>query len=248
MIDYNDTSSSTDIVFTLAGAHSPTDNEELRIALRSIDEYGEGVGKIWIITDNPPKWLTGVNIINVPDTVTNNKDANLINKLRKACSTPEVSDRFIYWSDDQAITSRIAMRDIFPVYNCRGFDYFKGGGGKWKCRMEHTLKVVEDAGGNTSVNWDSHVPQPIDKCLFESIMSKADYTTLPGLCINTAYFGLKGENPRFNQRDYKRTYEDDKSKIFDLDLLFVGYNDAGYKSGLREALLYKFPDKSRYEK
>lgn len=238
-----------DIVFTLAGSDSPTDNEELRIALRSIDRHANDVGDVYIVTDNPPKWVTNVNVIHVPDIYPNNKDANLITKVLTACDVPELSERFIYWSDDQVLMQDADLKTLLPSYNTRGLDHFSGKDlKKWSNRMRHTLEVVKMHGGDVSHNWDSHVPQPIDKSRFKAIMSDIDFKTLPGLCINTAYFGLKGEPKQWCQNDVKLTYEKDTTCNYTFNKLFVGYNDSGYNAGLREALLERFSTPSKYEK
>ena len=238
-----------DIVFTLAGADSPTDNEELKIALRSIDTHAKDVGDIYIVTDNPPKWVQNVNIVHVPDTYTNNKDANLITKILHACDIDDLSERFIYWSDDQVLTSDVSLKYILPTYNTRGIDSFsRPDAKKWSIRMKHTLDLVQQHGGDVSHNWDSHVPQPIDKTRFRDIMNTVDFTTLPGVCINTAYFGLKCEPKQWSQTDVKLTYENSDKCDYVFNKLFVGYNDSGYNAGLKEALLKEFPSPSKYEK
>ena len=238
----------TDIVFTLADAESATDNIELRITLRSIEKNARDVGNIWVATGNPPKWLTGVNIVESYDDIPDNKDANLINKVRAACGIPDLSSKFIYWSDDQVLTGTMSLNDMFPVYNPRGLSDFQITGNKWHRRMHNTLELVRKHNGNASINWDSHVPQPMDKYLFESIMSSVDYTTSPGLCINTAYFGILGESPRWSQNEFKRTYENCDNCNYRLDKLFVGYNDKGFNSGLKDVLLKEFSTPSIYEK
>lgn len=237
-----------DIVFTLAGENSRTDNEELRIALRSIEKHAKDLGNVYIVTDNAPKWLDNVNIIHAHDIYTDNKDANLITKLLKACVCDKISDRFMYWSDDQVLTSDISLKHTIPVYNDRGIDHFSSSSSRWGTRMRHTLELVRDMGGDASCNWDSHVPQPIDKIMFSHIMGSLDFSTQPGLCVNTAYFGIKGEAKQCCQSSVKLTYENTDTARYDFNKVFVGYNDEGYFAGLREALLAKFPDKSKYEK
>ena len=241
-------SGSTDIVFTLASAKSPTNNDELRIALRSIDTYAQGLGDVYLVTDNPPEWVTNVKILNVPDSYTNNKDANLITKILRACDVAELSDKFIYWSDDQVLTSSVNLSELSPVYNPRGIKEFKSATSKWSRRMLNTLNVVKKFGGDVSCNWDSHVPQPIHKQKFKDAMSKVDFISLPGLCINTAYFGLVNEQKKIIQSSVKATYETSGTCTYDMSKMFIGYNDNGFNSGLREALLDKFSKPCKYEK
>jgi hypothetical protein len=225
-----------------------TNNEELRISLRSVDAFGHNLRKIWIVTDNKPDWVTNIGHIKCPDTYNNCKDANLINKILAACSHPEVCDRFIFMSDDQVLNCHIALNTISPSFNPRGIDHFDpNNGNKWAKRMYNTLKYIENRGGDASVNWDSHCPQPIDKRKFMEIMFTLPYTTLPGMCINTAYFGNKLEPAIIAQSMVKTTFETSPEGVITLDKQFIGYNDTGYRSGLREKLLEKFPNKSKYE-
>lgn len=239
-----------DIVFTLGDKNQHMDCMDLRIALRSIDKNGYDVGKVWCVTMNPPKWLNNVEIINGADIFGNNKDGNLIHKLLKACDTPDVSNRFIFWSDDQVLNREFPLSKHIPAYNPRGIQHFdpNAGRNKWSFRMWNTLSTVERMGGISVCNWDSHIPQPIDKSLFKSIMSELPYTQQPGLCINTAYFGVKYEYPRIDQRSVKTTYEDSTPVTTLPDTLFIGYNDDGINAGLRPLLLDKFGGISKYEK
>lgn len=237
-----------DIVFTLAGADSSTDNEELRIALRSIDKHIKCLGNVYIVTEKLPDWVDNVHMIYARDVYTNNKDANLISKLLKASESSEVSDRFIYWSDDQVVTSDISLKTVVPVYNNRGINHFLNSTSRWGKRMLNTLELVRRNGGNASCNWDSHVPQPVDKHRFIDVMSRMPYTTLPGVCINTAYFGSIYEPPLIAQDSVKQTFEAAISGPIEFTKPYIGYNDKGYYSGLREVLLERFPDKCIYEK
>lgn len=237
-----------DVVYTLADAPSDTDDEELRISLRSVATFGVNLDKVWIVSDRLPDWITNVNHLKVPDTYNNCKDANIINKVLAACTEDRVSDRFIFMSDDQVFNTKIPLNRISPTYNPRGIKHFSlTDGNRWSKRMHNTLRHIENAGGCPNINWDSHCPQPIDKAKFYEIMTGLPYTSLPGMCINTAYFGNKLEPALIPQNMVKNTFEGVCEGSIILNKAFIGYNDAGYRSGLREKLLEKFPNKSKYE-
>lgn len=241
--------SNVDIVIPLGDAPSDTNNLELRIALRSIHKFGSSVGNIWIVTANPPDWLDNVKILRYPDTFNDNKDANLITKVLAACSNEDLSDKFIFWSDDQVLNRAADLNDFTPAYNSRGLTRFSDPNkrSKWGNRMYNTLAYIEKLHYNTSINWDSHLPQPIDKNMFIRIMSKIGYYKGPGMCINTAYFGSRNEQPVTYQEDVKDTYESEYNGE-EPTKMFIGYNDKGFNSGLKELLLTKFGDPCKYEK
>lgn len=239
---------SVDVVYTLADAPSNTDDEELRISLRSVASFGVNLGTVWVVSNRLPEWLANVNHIKVPDTYNNCKDANIINKVLAACEDNRVSDRFIFMSDDQVFNTKIPLNRLSPTYNPRGIRHFSlTDGNRWSKRMHNTLRYIENAGGCADINWDSHCPQPIDKDKFYDIMTHLPYTTIPGMCINTAYFGNKLEPALIPQNMVKNTFEGVCEGSIILNKAFIGYNDAGYRSGLREKLLEKFPNKAEYE-
>lgn len=239
-----------DLVYTLADAPSNDDNESLRISLRSVHKNFENIRNVWVVTDNPPTWLNNAQVIREKDTFTNCKDANIINKVLAACKHPDVTDRFIFMSDDQAVNTKIPANRVSPVFNIKGLQYYinSDGHNRWTTRMENTLKTVSRLGGDCRVNWDSHVPQPIDKDRFIDVMNRLPYTTLPGLCINTAYFGAIYEPPLIPQDDVKQTFEECIPGPIQLIKPYIGYNDKGYNSGLREVLMDTFNDPCIYEK
>ena len=239
-----------DLVYTLADAPSADDNESLRLSLRSVHKNFENVRNIWVVTDNPPAWLNNATIIRAKDTFTNCKDANIINKVLAACNHTDVSDRFLFMSDDQIVNAKIPVNRVSPVFNIKGIQHYTGysGSNRWTMRMENTLKIISKLGGETRINWDSHVPQPIDKDKFIDVMNRLPYTTLPGVCINTAYFGAIYEPPLIPQDDVKQTFEDIIKVPINLTKPYIGYNDKGYKSGLREVLLNTFNEPCMYEK
>ena len=70
-----------DVVYFL-GSESANQDWELRYSLRSIARNFLDLRKVFIV-GHKPRWLTGVEHLAVPDRYTNNKDANLIDKLRR---------------------------------------------------------------------------------------------------------------------------------------------------------------------
>lgn len=238
----------TDIVIPLS-KESQSNNLELRIALRSIEKYGKNVGNIWLLTEADLPWAKNVNIIKKGDPIKNNKDANLINKVITACENPDVSERFMFWSDDQLLQSEVDL-DVAPVvFNPRGYHNLKNAGNKWQQRLFHTLDyVAKQTGIIMTYNFDSHVPQPYNKNKALEVFKSVPYMEQPGFCINTIYFGMLNNPPQIHQKIIKTTFEKGSISVTNKMCPYVGYDNASFLSGLWLWLVGRFPEPSKYEK
>ena len=236
-----------DIVIPLS-SESFSNDQELRLALRSIARFAAGAGKVWIIGNTAPPWLQNVRILPVPDRHRRNKDANIIDKLLAAVSEKDLSRRFIFWSDDQIALHRFMVKDLVPVYNRRNRDDFQSDR-IWHCRMRNTFDFLQKQGVYLNWNWDSHVPQIMRKNLFKKLMQYLDYRTEPGYCINTLYFGLQQTPPELEQSRIKTTCESTQYyAALPSARLFLGYNDAACRGNILQLLEEYLPARSIYEK
>ena len=97
-------------------------------------------------------------------------------------------------------------------------------------------------------NWDSHVPQPMEKKRFLELIAPVDYISEPGFCINTLYFGLAGAKPFLPQERVKITLEADRPvRSLEAGKLYLGYNDNALRNGLMELVEQYFPTPCCYE-
>lgn len=237
----------TDIILPLS-KWSKFQNDELRIALRSIAKNLKGVGEIYVVSDCAPSWLQNVTVIPIDDTDTYNKDANLFRKILGAIEyAPGMSDRFLFWSDDQVLMHPRSVDDCLPVYLKRVRSAFSTT--VWGNRVINTMAAVDlVTGGTMEYPWESHVPQPYNKLELVELTKSLDYTSLPGICLNTYYYGVRREAFLHSMDDLKTSI---MSASSDLNAIqskpWLGYNDDGFRSGLRDRLFEVFPDRSKYE-
>ncbi len=232
-----------DVVIPLGGG-SKNNNEELRLALRSIDRYTTA-RHVWIVTDCAPDWVQNVKLLNVPDRNSRNKDANLIDKILAACREPELAETFIFLSDDQLFLAPYNPSAVPVIYNARGYDSFDSGS-RWNERMRNTFRYLEQQGIQLHANFDAHTPVVYRKADFLRVMEKTDYVPEPGFCINTLACGLIGMQPELNQ-NFVKVHSEGGNPGPVTGKLFAGYNDAGFKV-MRETLFERFPEKSKFEK
>lgn len=235
----------TDIVIPL-GCGSGFDNEELKFALRSTEKFVRDLGTVWILSTCAPDWLQNVRLLPVPDPHTRNKDANLFDKLLFASRMQEVSDRFVFLSDDQVFLAPFEAETARTVFNRRGPAAFAAGKIKWHRRMTATFQFLQSRGIKLSCNFDAHTPVVYRKQDLE-VLTGIDYATPPGYCINTLLCGLLGRRPEVPQEMVKITAETAKQPPGLAGYQFAGYNNTGFPL-IREELQKLFPEKSKFEK
>ena len=236
------------VVFYPLGKESKFNNDEIRLSLRSIAKNAKNVKRVVIATVNPPEWLRNVEIIPIPDTLTHNKDGNLINKFRHSIEIADIHGTVIFGSDDHILIQQMDFDNLPTVFNNRSRDAFAKGEGKWRRRMLGTFDFLASRGVSIPCNYDSHTFQPYDADKVLEVLKGVDYETGNGFCINTLLKGLIGANGHTITQDaIKSTHESVESGKLPLNRTYAGYNDNGFSNGLRERLFEMFPDKCIYE-
>ena len=239
-----------DIVIPLSsGKHgrkrlgSKWDNNELRYALRSMEKYFSRMGRVIIVTEILPQWLQNVVHLYARDEHKRNKDANLIDKVLLACKSG-VSDTFIRMSDDQCLLKEWDGEGLWHMGDKAG-----DSNDKWWKRFRHTCDHLESKGRPT-LFYDCHCPIPVDRQEFIRIAEEADYTSPPGMCINTLY-GNSVDIERVHMNGQKvavhRSMGPERLEREVQDRLFLGYSAVGTNDAMKEFLKQRFPLPSRFE-
>jgi|GEM_PF-994900 len=238
-----------DVVYPISGGFhgkkrlgSKWNDNELRYSLRSLEQYFQNLGRVFIV-GHKPDWLTGVVHLPAEDTHRHNKDANLIDKVLLACRSG-VSPTFLRLSDDQCLLKPWDGLQVWHMGNAMGRR-----GGKWWRRMQRTCEHLQSHGRPTFF-YDCHAPAPVDRETFIQVATEADYQTPPGMCINTLYFNtidiprdkMSGRKVAFHRpTKAKRLRRGTKGK------LFLGYSEKGTNEAMKQFLQELFPTPSRFE-
>lgn len=240
-----------DVVIPLAsGNHgkkllgSKWDNNELRYCLRSLEKHFPDLGRVFIVTEHLPAWLTGVVHLYAKDVHTRNKDANLIDKVLLACKSG-VSPVFLRCSDDQCLLREF---DGHQVWHLGAFG--REGGGKWWTRYNNTCEYLK-AHGKPTFFYDCHVPVPVARDVFIKVAEAAPYEKPPGMCINTLYFNFL-DLPYIGVMDGQKATIHRKADIDTIrrecqNAIFLGYNDDALEGDIEQFMQEQFPNPSRFE-
>lgn len=235
-----------DVVVPLSRGSSWQDNE-LRYALRSMERNLAGLRTVWIV-GRPPDWTTGIRNLNAEDRH-RTKDANIIEKLRLVCEEPDLSARFLFWSDDQVLLQPAGVRDFGPFFSGRA-DHFPGDNlNRWQGRLKETGHVLA-AMRLPASNYELHVPTPFTKQAFREVTERFDYTAGDGLCVCTLYHNAArspGRQLGSERAKVESPYTAEALRSLIRSRRFLGYSDAGLNQALRDLLAELFPERSRFE-
>lgn len=238
-----------DIVIPLS-KQSRFDNLELRLTLRSIAKYGQNVGNIWVYTEADLSDFQNINVVKMGDPIKNNKDANLINKIKAAADNSDISEHFMFWSDDQILMDKLDLQKAPVVYNMRSLEAVKNSQiTKWRLRLINTMDYVQKHTGNKMrYNYDAHTPQPYTKQNAKYVFNTVPYMEGKGFCINTIYYGMIGQPATKAQQQVKFTVQGATKVLPKNRFTYFGYDDQGFSSGVNCFLIGYLFDKCKYQK
>lgn len=235
------------------GNGSKYGNDELKLALRSIEKNAVGVGDVYLITTSCPEWIdrTRLNVVPIPDIYSDCKDANLFNKVHETLKRYDIGT-FVFMADDNAILKRTVLSEIPNIHNHRPNAFFYSeNASKWQRRVRNTLEWAKSLGVCLEHNFEAHCPALLDGELIRKRMGSFKYypdSTNGKTIITTWRVVTDSWHDSQSQLDWKDTYElPCTARDIRFDKPFIGYNDTGFGC-IRERLFKEFPEKSRWEK
>ena len=237
-----------DIVIPL-GKQSIWKDNELKIALRSIEKNAIGVKNI-VIVGEIPTFLNQEKVIHIPVSDVKSKTHSIMNKIIAACNDPRVSDDFLFSNDDIIFTVPTEINKI-PFYR-KGHSLYDSS----LSRNHHKyVKLLGDTSslllsmGYDNKHFDVHIPIIYNKEKFVSAMSKIDWlASRDGYVIKSCYcniVGYQGEPCTDVKVNRPSTIEEIKLKWESTS--FFSFGDSGLTNTLKRFLVEKFPSKSIYE-
>lgn len=247
----DDAAAVCDIIIPL-GNGSVHQNDELRYLLRSIERNAIGVGRVIVVSDCAPEWLSDeVIVCKCGDPIGDNKDANLITKTIKAIEQLNI-ENMTWCADDNIFVKPIRLSRIPTIYNRRVKADFLNGGGRWRERVLSTFAWAESKGITLEHCLESHAPQSFLHCGGLPALVKAEDVIAKPVTIMTFFHVLmntwRGNSAGLvKQDDIKATYEG-IGDFTEPDQTFAGYNDAGLANGLLGWMQKQFNTKSKYER
>jgi len=241
-----------DVVYPLS-AESPWDDNELRYSIRSLQKHFRNLGKIFII-GYLPDFIEpdDYNIVHIPfpDSYTENKDANLIAKLLRACQEESLTDEFLFMSDDQYMMQDVYAEHMVPFYSVKLAERRYRTNNKWERRLQRTYQTLK-ARGIEGYEYDTHAPVIMQKTLFMEVMLSYDWGATPGYCINSLYFShvLSTHKQRNGEVVRVTNTKEDRAALVEriADAYYLNHNDIALRGAVKDIIEDKFPEPSPFE-
>ena len=223
-----------DIVIPLGIKSFENKNFEVKIAVSSIKKHVKFLKRIIIVTQTKPIKELGDDIIWIyqDDIYNHDKDANIIEKTRKAIEKiPDLTDDFILWSDDQFVTKDTYWEDTQPrylkIYSPDTKEWFEKQAEKrlWWKRLLMCFKRFPHLGMGCGF-FNPHIPSRINKHRFLDMCKTYPYQTENGITIFQLYYNFIGERgiPNFDEFHCHNGETDWKGKRW------IGYFDKSLKN------------------
>ena len=245
------------ILVPLKSAESPTNDQELRILLRSIDKHVTGLSKIYIMTTRKPKWLVENDRLEVVDLADPplGKDAVIIFKTLMCLKRKQITGDFCWTADDNVFMQPIDITTIPPIHNHRPNSiFYKEPQTIWRKRVRNTLEWAKKRGIELEHNMEPHCPQIFNADKIIANAKDAEWQDEIGLTIYT-YFRVITDTWRDSQDQlkWKQTYELPMEEIRTMakeefcTLPFLGYSDPAVQAGMLDRLQEIFCIPSEWE-
>lgn len=242
------------------GNGSTRDNDELRMALRSVEKNAIGLDKVYLITAFKPSWIVESDdlvVVPINDIYSDCKDACLFHKVHETLKRFDIGD-FVFMADDNVFLKPMELSKIPVLHNHRPNSlYYAPDATRWRKRVKNTLEWARKRGVELPHTYEAHAPALLDgKKIVESLGTWEYYPDYPnGKTIITTWLVITDSwHNSLNQPDYKWTFElgidETVTHMSDEELCskpFLGYCDATADRVLAR-LAKMFPLKSKYEK
>lgn len=234
--------------------------EELRYSLRSLEKHFKQDFRVWIVGDLP---VWAINIRHIPHTrsegMRENSTYDAIKKLILFCEHWDTSDLFIRMYDDMYLIEDVTLEDLSQYKAMFGYAAIPKRDGVWWDQLRRTLLEVIKK-GYPGWNTETHFPEVFEKINMLDIIE--DYDALnKRLLTSSLYFNIVFSQERpvfFHECRGIQFYNNEDNKYYtsstgDLHkkctgMRFLNHNNSGLNDNLKQFLMDRFAEKSRFER
>ncbi len=237
-----------DILIPLNARGSKADNQELKTALRSIEKNLSGYRHIFVVTSQPPEGFQKLQVIRSQDKY-KRKQMNIHAALMTAFASPDLAENVIFWADDNVLLQPLAADRLPVVYRRDNLLTFSNAPDAkvWHKSVRDTGEILKERHYPTT-NYEAHTPVRFQKSKYLALDREFDFYARAGLCYISLYLNVYPPAESVLMQQVKATFENHNVDCAKMDgKLFIGFNDAGFRSGVGDELRRRFPDKSSYE-
>lgn len=242
-----------DVVIPL-GTGSRISDMELRWALRSLEEFGRGVGQVWIL-GRKRYWMSReLRCVTTP-TFSKTKYGRVREKYRSFLGAKDCPERWVLMHDDMFLTALQDMRD-FPLLHEGPLRarvlLMETLGGRYHQILRRTEEELVHRGVERPLSFELHAPLPVVSSLYQAVLESLS-PAFPSPASRTMYGNalLATEDPPFRvqfSRDQKLLFPASALEILRRWRPWFSVGDKFLTLEGRRALGELYPSRSRWEK
>jgi len=242
-----------DVVIPL-GTGSRISDMELRWALRSLEEYGRGVGQVWIL-GRKRYWMSRELRFFTTTTSSRTKYGRVRQKYRAFLQSRDCPERWVLMHDDMFLTRPVAMGE-FPLLHEGPLRarvlLMETLTGKYHQILQRTEEELVRRGVERPVSFEVHAPLPVDSARYLAVLDSLS-PSFPSPASRTVYGNalLATHECPFRvefSRDMKLLRAIPALEILRRCPLFFSVGDGFLTMPGRMALAELYPNRSRWEK
>lgn len=238
-----------DVVIPL-GRSSCWRNNELRICLRSIEKFGTGFDRIFVIGEQPGFLSNRVSFHQVPE-IRGNKEARIAFKIRWAFRKTDIADDAVMFNDDFVLNAPTDLSQLgYYQRGPLGEAIVKQHNPTYRNSLFATHKALR-AAGKPDLHYDIHVPMIYRREQFLGLEAwwQRSLKDRHGFVVKSTYANnvLPEPGPYMEDCKLKKFNAEHVEKKIAGRFVY-SYGDLALQTGLKAWLQKRFPDKSSYER
>ena len=231
--------------------------KELKFALASLQMFLKAEFKVVIIGDRE-EWFSDEVIHIAHECCSENPQTDVLEKLKVAIASDEVSEKFIWSNDDIYLVSPVTMADL-EVLKVKGLLNPKTFSGTYKENIERTIELLSSTEYSyPKRDYATHMPVVYHKEFFVDLLEELPEILNGGYLLSSLYFNLGYGDHVPIMLNWEtdnwvlpvKSAKPDEKRFIDLiaKKKFLNNTPSGYSEFLEKWLEKKFPNKSIFEK
>lgn len=225
------------------------DRLELEYVIASFYKYcSSWLGRIFVVGSEPPENIKD-KVIHIPcdDPYTHSKDANIIHKILYACeNVPDLTDDFVFASDDQIVTKETSFEDLTPRIVRMYRDWTEQ---RWARNRrldqwhENLWLTLHQFDLNKAYFAEPHIWCPLNKQKYVEMCSKYNWRKSRACICNTLYYNFIDYPPvaQFDHIHLQRNRAKEMIDSLDINNLprHLSWTDSAFVEKKFRNILYK---------
>lgn len=240
------------ITVVIPYAKSKAQGEELRFALRSLEKNLRTGFNVVVIGDRE-EWFSDEITVIEHAIVSDNPQVDIVEKLKLAIASEEVTERFIWTNDDIYIIAPVLLAHI-EIPKVKGVLSSEAYSGVYRENLKRTIELLTEY--DRYDDYATHTPVVFEKLKLVEMFEKHPEISVGGYLLSSVYFNtttevkpilLNWRTDHWALSIVTKSPDPEQFRELVSTKLFLNNAESGHSEWLMKQLEEMFPDKSDFE-